>query len=277
MMDRKAQLSIFLVIALVIVAAVILVGFLFSQGKVLPLSQEQSTTILGSQVSPVKDLISSCVEDATTSGLQFVGARGGYASYTEQGLNSIDFAGAKVVVLARTEKGFVNRLPSKEEFERQISAYLNDEELGGAQIERCVDRFSLFEDDGYGVSPKKRTLNVNVGEESINVDVNWQVELSKGRARIPVEASDALVLADAARALRIATEIVNKEAGGVEFEGVEQDKYVTERFLTMRDFRLESQNYPTADQKIFWITSIPKDPQEKEFSFVFAVDRSVSL
>ena len=128
MMDRKAQLSIFLVIALVIVAAVILVGFLFSQGKVLPLSQEQSTTILGSQVSPVKDLISSCVEDATTSGLQFVGARGGYASYTEQGLNSIDFAGAKVVVLARTEKGFVNRLPSKEEFERQISAYLNDEE-----------------------------------------------------------------------------------------------------------------------------------------------------
>lgn len=277
MMDRKAQLSIFLVIALVVVAAVVLVGFLFTQGMVLPLSREQSETILGSQVEPLKSLITSCVEDATSSALTFVGAQGGYASYTEQGLGSIDFAGAKVIVLARTERGFVNRLPSKEEFERQLGAYLNDEELGGGQIDSCIDDFALFEQEGYGVSPKKRTLSVNVGEESINVDVEWQVELGKGRARIPVEASDAVVLADAARALRIATEIVNKEASGIEFEGVEYDKYVTERSFTMRDFKLESQNYPTADQKIFWITALPKDPQEKGFSFVFAVDRSVSL
>ena len=276
-MDRKAQLSIFLVIALVVVAAVILVGFLYTQGLILPLSQEESQTILGSQVEPLRTLVKSCVGDSTADAIAFVAEHGGYASYQGQGLSSIDFAGEKVIVLVRTERGFANRLPSKEEFERQIAAYLNDGGLGGAKIDSCAGGFSGFEQQGFKVSPKKRTLSVDVSEESVNVQVDWQIDIGKGRARIPVEASDVLVLSNAAKAHRIATDIVNREASGIEFEGVEYDKYVTERSFTLRDFEISSQNYPTSDQKIFWITSIPKDPQEKQVAFIFAVDRSVAI
>ncbi len=276
MMNRKAQLSIFLVIALVIVAAVILLSILYTRGLILPLGEEESKQVLGSQAEPLRSLVSECIEAATADALSFASEHGGYASYQQQGLTSIDFAGEKVVVLSRTDQGFVNRLPSKEEFERQIAAYLN-EGAGAGEIDSCLDNFASFERQGFRISPKKRTLSVDVSSESVNVQVDWKIDLGKGRANLPVDARDVIMLAEAEQALRIATDIVNKEASGIEFEGLEYDKYVASRSLALRDFEIKSQNYPSSEQKIFWITTLPKDPREKAFTFTFAVDRSVSI
>ncbi len=270
---KKAQIAIFAAVALLIVAIVILL--LYVQGIILPLSEEESKAILSSQVEPLRSFTSNCIEEATADALNFLGEHAGYADFAEDGLKSIDFAGEKVVVVVRTENGFVNRLPSKTAFEEQFNSYINNG--ASSQLDNCLNDFAGFKEQGFSVSPGKREIRGEISSGSFDVNVDWPILLRKGRARLQAEAQDIKIIIKVETALRVANDIVNKEAAGITFEGLEQDKYITENSLTFKGVSLDSQNYPTADQKIFLITTKISDPREKEFRFYFAVDRTIPI
>ncbi len=274
MKEKRGQVTIFIVIGILIVAAIVLVS-LYTQGIILPLGQEESKAILGSQVEPLRSFASECIERTSVDALNFIGEHAGYENFVGEGLNSIDFAGEKVVVVVRTENGFANRLPSKDGFERAFAGYINNG--GGNQLDSCINNFASFETQGFSISQRSREITADLSEETVNVKVDWTIDLKRGRARIPVEVPNVIILMNAEKALRVANDIVNSEASGIEFEGLEHDKYITEHPFTLRSIDIASQNYPTANQKVFMITTIPKSPGEEEFRFYFAVDRSIPL
>lgn len=271
MREKRGQITVFVVIAILIIAVVALLGFLYTQGIILPLSEEENQVILGSQIEPLRSFAAECIERTSADALNFLGEHAGYSDFEAEGLSSIDFAGEKVIVVVKTEEGFVNRLPSKGEFEKQFTGYMSNG--GGDQLDACFGNFASFKSQGFSVSPKKGEISVEITGESVNVQVVEEVMIRKGRARINVKLGSVKILSNAERVLRVANDIVNLEVNGIEFEGDEHDRYISEHPFSLKNIDIESRNYPTANQKVFLLKSIPTDPQEQEFRFYFAIDR----
>ena len=264
MQKRKAQVTLFVIVAIVLVVAALLI-LLYAQGLILPIPEEESRAILGSQVEPVRSLISNCVEQVSSDALVLIGMHAGLYNYED--MEVIDFAGDKVVVVKKSDTGFVNRMPPKNEIERQFELYMQSE--GFEAIDSCTNRFRNFDIE---VTEGGKKITADINDDSVNVNVDWPLTLRKGRARLDTDARDLKINMKAGKVLSVANDIANMEAQGTVFEGRNIDSYITQSGLKLRDISLTAQHYPTAEENIILLKTIPGEG-EKEFRFYFAIER----
>lgn len=162
-MNKRAQVTIFILVAIVIVAAVI--GYFSLRPSFVESIPED--------LRPVYDYYLSCVEEAVERGAGILGSRGGYIEVPDFEAGSIfmpqssqlSFMGQAVPYWMYVSGNNILReqIPSKAEMERQLGDYVAEEIL------KCD--FSDFEARGYDIYFDEATVEVSINDLSIDVSV----------------------------------------------------------------------------------------------------------
>lgn len=276
---QKAQVALWVIVALIVIIAGVLVYLLFPDIFLIGFSREKAQKIIFEQSENLRDTISYCVSETVKYCLKEIGTRGGY--YYVDDLDYVDFAGKKyIVVFYDSNSGkCINKFPS---LDRIIGKSLNEcmEAEGWKRVDDCVklDSFKKFFDIKI---LKERSLKVDTEEEcNLVVNIDWPMKLSKvtlaGKVEQQIQQKEGIIIMCVKRVWEVANDIVNIEVNAncsfVEGWVKYADNYIANnRDLVYIDLR--SQNYPNYTRTIFMLKSKPHLPKEEEFPLYFVILR----
>jgi len=180
---RKAQVAIFVIIAIVLVAGI--AGyFLVKEGlfvKTVP-----------QDLKPAYDYYLNCLEGITSEGVSILGSQGGYIDLPdfEAGSeyspfsNQLEFFGLGVPYWYYVSGNGIakEQIPSMNEMESQIENYIESNE------DKCD--FSEFTRQGYEISLGDASVRTSINDNEINSVVRQSLSLSKGDLSIVINSHD---------------------------------------------------------------------------------------
>ena len=217
-MLKRGQVTLFVIIAILIIGAVA-VFMLFRSGTVrTPISSEQAQKIVASQVAPVRDHVEGCMEIVVIKTLNTLGRQGGYV-LPRGGRFSMPTVMADAPFISYAlfydpSRGYLNQLPSVEEEKNELAAFL------GANLDfvTCIDDFSQFKKD-VDVSAGNLTIdreNLDIGETSgeIIIPFIYPLVISRDQSKTLVDNYELKIPINLARLREVASRIVNKIATG---------------------------------------------------------------
>lgn len=154
-MNKKAQVTIFIIIGIILVASVVLY-FIFRGG----ITQSYAISDTGN----VKNFVDSCVEEVSSEVVERVGLGGGYYYAQENSLNGVTLYYSESI-----DKSFI---PTKEDIEQEISNYITE------NLFFCTGSFNDFPD--LEISAEDLNVLTTIGEENINLNIIYPIRVAKG-------------------------------------------------------------------------------------------------
>jgi len=144
-MKKKAQLTLFIIIGVVIVVAIL--------GIVLITNLENSETKTNSpEILEVVNYIEGCLEDTSKQGIVEVSRKGGYYP------KSTD---TTILDIPYYVKDGVNLMPSKEEYSKAISNYIGD------KIQECLNDYKSLGD--FKITNGEREIETVIENDSTTI------------------------------------------------------------------------------------------------------------
>jgi len=177
--NRRAQVTIFIIIAILIVGGIILFFALKGFGvKSIP-----------TELEPVYDYYISCLEDTSRQGIQLLGEQGGYIETPEfvPGSNyrpfssELDFFGQGIPywMYVTGNNLLKEQVPTKTSMEEELGKYVG---------ERIVDcDFSALEEAGFDVYSESGEVDVVVKEGVVSFDVVAPLAIYRGESSAIVD------------------------------------------------------------------------------------------
>ena len=177
-MDKRGQVTIFIIIAVVIIGGVI-AYFALRDGFGSSIPED---------MRPVYDYYVSCLEETTAQGIALMGEQGGYIEAPDFEAGSpyipfssqLDFLGQGVPywMYVSGNNFLKEQVPTRNEMERQLAGYVS---------ERLVDcDFGDFEVMGYDVYIEDGDVSVDINKLSVDVDVGNRMTIFKGNNSVLV-------------------------------------------------------------------------------------------
>ena len=168
---NKAQVTIFIIIAIVLVAGVITIYLLTP-------SLTQSS--IPKDIEPVYSYYQSCIESETQIGAFILGQKSGYIENPEFSPGSefmpfsseLDFLGTGVPYWYYISGNNIKReqIPSKEKMQEQLSTYLEQ------RIQDC--NFQKFQEKGFAIILEEPTIKTKINPTTIETQVNQKLTIS---------------------------------------------------------------------------------------------------
>ena len=204
-MNRRGQLTIFVIVAIVIVVGI--AAFFVIRGNL-------GVSGIPVELEPVYDYYDSCIENELKRGLDIAGSQGGrievgeYAPGSEYApfSNQLNFLGFPVPYWYYVSGNGVikEQVPSKSEISGELGDFLA-ESLGDCD-------FSLFEEQGFDVfNENDRDVNVRISGDEVRVGVSGDLIVSKEDDRGVREEHEVSVDSQFGRFYDIAREIYEKQ------------------------------------------------------------------
>jgi len=150
---KKAQVTLFVVVAMLIVALVVLAVYFMG-------IKPQKASI---DAEPIKAYVQNCVESTGEDAIIFIGQQGGYSEVPEKSIGSYPYYFS----------GNQSYVPSKEEIEEQISLYIND------MLPFCTQNFVDFPDFYVEANPLSINTKTTILEDEIILEADWTVYIRK--------------------------------------------------------------------------------------------------
>ncbi len=200
---KAASLAIFIIIAILLVGAIVLVYLLRDAFTISTLPKE---------VRPVYDYFSSCIEEETRMAALTMGSQAGYLQLPEFEPGSdympfssqLDFMGAVPYWYYVSGNGIAKeQIPGKKKMEEQLRLYLKE------RIDECS--FSAFEQNGFTVEKGDIDVGVTIEDTKINVDAIMPLTVSFGDRRGTKTEHKVTVDSKLGKFYNLASEIYNKE------------------------------------------------------------------
>lgn len=202
--DKKGQLAILVIIAIVIIAGVLV--YLFVGKGPGPID-------VSGQFKPIYESYLSCIKANTKAAANLAGSQGGhiqlpdfipgsdYAPFSSQ-LNFLGFPIPYWFYISGN--GIVKeQIPTKQQMQKEIAAFIQS---------RLVDcNFDDYSSKGYLIDPGNPIVSVKIGETSITVDVKSNFVMSKGESSASKSNHEVIVNDKLGKFYRIASEIYSKE------------------------------------------------------------------
>jgi hypothetical protein len=160
-MGKRGQVTLFVIIAIVIVAAVVIIYLLRDTAP----KTEAEEIIVSSEIAPVKNLVDSCIEGAVRDSVYLIGEGGGYI-YPPYGLSDVD--GYSYYFL----DGEVY-FPEMGEIERRLSDNVR------ADVHLCVDEFRSF--SNMNVEDEDMEVGVKVYGNRVVFDIVYPLAIGIGK------------------------------------------------------------------------------------------------
>jgi hypothetical protein len=172
---KKAQLTIFIVVAVVIIGLV--AGFFLLRGKIF---SEQ----IPPNIEPVYSAFLSCLEDDTSTGINLLGFQAGYiempkfepgSSYMPFS-NQLDFLGNPIPYWYYVSGNNIQKeqVPTLEDMQNQLESFIQE------KIKTC--NFNDFYNQGFEITIDNQTPEVRavISKDKVDVDMNMKISFSKG-------------------------------------------------------------------------------------------------
>ncbi len=172
MINRKGQVTIFIIIAIVLVVGVV-IFFVYKDSIVsesIPLS-----------IEPAYANFLSCLEEDTLNGIDVLESQGGYITLPdfEQGSeympfsSQLNFLGNPIPYWYYVSGNNIQKeqVPSKKEMEDQLGEFINK------KITRCV--FDYYYEQGFEINLGEPNTKVIVRENEVEVDLNMDLGINK--------------------------------------------------------------------------------------------------
>jgi len=158
MNQKRAQVTIFVIIAIVIVAGIVLF-FTFS---------DRLNFGVGRSSSEVVNYVEDCIEETTTNGIYLLGLQGGYYIVPEP---KKSFGPFYIPVYYKNPNSL---LLDKNIFEKELGNYLKE------NLKSCEEDIKEIESRGYSINfGEVKNVKINFYEKQIKVSVEWPITVSK--------------------------------------------------------------------------------------------------
>ncbi len=168
--NRRGQVTIFIIIAILIVAAVAL--FFTLRGGV-----EKEKT-LSPEIVPIKNFVDECLEDSLGKVVYRIGEGGGY--YFPEAVLSTEILDVPYYI-----KNNRSYMPSKEKIENEISKYVVKD------LTLCLGDFALFPE--YEITTGKINAETEILNNSVKIIVNYPLTIKKGEFKKTIKDFEAEV------------------------------------------------------------------------------------
>lgn len=166
----KAQVSVFVILSIIIVATILL--FFIFNSKI----NDKRNDIIAQEIQPIYDYVANCIFETGEDAIEFVGLRGGYYELPETS-NELE-----IPYYIYNENEFT---PSKEEIEKQISLYIEN------NLNYCTGNFDNFPD--FKINFNESKVKTLIEDEKVNFKIKYPLSISKENKNYVIENFDVSV------------------------------------------------------------------------------------
>ena len=259
MLNKRGQISIFVIIAIVIVAAVLF--FLVIQPQITrpALSAEEAQKLLASQIEPIKKYVTDCVEKTYMKCVTLIGYQGGYykpARFIQFGNYSIPY------LVYKEGDNWANDLPLLATIGRNIDECAKS---GSNDIKTCINDFKEFKKI-IDIEEKPMAIStMEIQECSITIDVDYPLILKRSGSQTSVDKMPFSFSACLGQAYNAAIKITNSETTSQSFD---IDTYTRQNPMYIL---IERQGIP--EGIFYYLETIPPTTEIEPYHFHFGVQR----
>lgn len=201
---KKGQVTLFIILAIIIVAGILL--FFLLRGRLIddPIPEE---------FRPIQQQYISCIEESATAGISIMAESGGYiylpdfepGSEYSPTSNQLDFLGSAIPYWFYVSGNNIVRdqVPSKREMEEQLEQFIE---------ENMVCDFSRFEAEGFEIDIED-SINVraDIRESEVRINVGKEIVASRDEESVILGEYDAEVRSKLGKFYEEAIEIYQKQ------------------------------------------------------------------
>jgi len=155
-MNRRGQITIFVIIAIVIVASIGTVVYIQSTKKVAE----------SPEVKEVRTFTETCLKQTAKDAIFLVGEQGGYYNVPNISNNFTLFP--KPYYIYETQ----NLVPQKEKVEEEIGKHIKE------NIDNCLNNFSEFKQKGIDVKKGKNNIYVKLIRKEVDIKVTTPITIT---------------------------------------------------------------------------------------------------
>ena len=193
-MNKRGQVTIFIVLGIVIIAAFALVFFLGGVSFKEELSYEEAQAFVNSRVEPFRTFVEDCAEDSALVVLNTLGRQGGYvvprAGDYDIVLSSGEDYGVLNYAAFKEDGDYTNVYPalekSQDEFERVLRDIALDPDNGDIVFGKCIDDFSYFDDAFDDISYGELDVDVEF-DNKVRMRINFPVTVERSSYETTIE------------------------------------------------------------------------------------------
>ena len=157
---KKAQVTIFIIVAIVFVGIIILF-FTFRDSALNPPVSDSS---------PVAVYVQSCLDSVAKDGVATISSNGGYYILPDKFSSSSYYPSVAFHLYDKT-----NLVPTKEKIEIEISNYIKN------NIDYCFENFSSLKESGFSIEEgDKKEINTSIKEDRVLVNAKIPLSIKKG-------------------------------------------------------------------------------------------------
>jgi hypothetical protein len=250
-MEKRGQVTIFIVIGIVIVA-VIGLFWAFRSGFIdVYLSSSRDRVNVPDEISPVQSYLEGCLEDYVREGIKYMGMQGGYLDLDVYNPSAADrftntltvYPGYRVAYWYYEGIGQEDRsqVPSKSLMEEQLGEFLK---IG---FGLCLDGLEDFREEGFDIKVKDIIKpDVKIEDNFIDVVVRAPVEIEKNFVSVKIPRHVVKVESSFGRLYEKAKELFENENEGFWLENA------TMNYLALYKDELPSYDVEFTCRSLVW-------------------------
>lgn len=247
-MQKKGQVSIFVIVGLVLVILVLLLWYLNDQG-IVPILGSGST--MTAKMGNIRGEIERCSNEGVKEGMNVYSKQGGKfnpTSYVRYSSLNVQYY---CTVIPKDTK-CLNIMPPLEDIRKDFENYMN------SYMKNCVDMNILKSGNGIDVKTGEMKINIEF-QDNVVVGVNYDVKVSKEGATMALEKMRVPVADTPIEGVyNVAYDIIEAKALGYEFD---QNIYMIKKY-GLYEINVDKP-YPDTIYKI--------NKKDSKFEFWFAV------
>jgi hypothetical protein len=210
----RAQVTLFVIIAILIVAAAGISYYSISQLSKSVLNREQAVIrSVPEKFRPAEINFMSCLKQKAQDSLNILGSQAGYINLPAEDpasdympfSNNLDFLGLKMPYWWYVSGNNLqrNQVPSLEFMKSEIETYMNQ------NIQDCQTRFGLQDFELAIENPPKTTATIN--DNYVNFEIEYPVRITSGNAVASVQTHSFVIPVQLGKIYRIARQVMDKE------------------------------------------------------------------
>ena len=159
--NKRGQVTMFIIIAVIVVA--LIVGYSLLMGK--------NTVKIDSQFIFAKTSIDQCLSNALLTSIYYTGLSGGYFENVPTPKFSYLGSSMPIYYSAKTNQSSV---PSKTEMEKQLVLAVNN------SLYMCLTNIDSIKAQGFNLTVGNvKSIKVTILENSVKADIDWPITISK--------------------------------------------------------------------------------------------------
>ena len=204
-MEKRAQVTTFVIVGIVIIALAVL--FLYARSLGFGISSEG---FLASKKASIESRINECARTEAAKVLEVMGRQGG----TLTPLKFKTFNNARINYLCYNIPGSdqcVNRILTLKTMEDELSRYLE------TSIRNCI-RIDEFKTSGLSLQPGNLEIITTIGQDDVLVIVDYPITLARDNARLTLSRFTSKVNIPLGRLYLAAIEAIDSEASVGDFD-----------------------------------------------------------